>query len=560
MSYPSIYSLPHQKAVINHLVASCPKQRGLVVAHQMGGGKTLTALMMLRNYPKSKHIIVCPSFLKYVYNRESLTIFGKPLSQNTVILDYEEFKTKALADEEFFKNAILIMDEAHYLAPIFEKLDMETFEKLYVVLLAQPKKCLLLTGTPVYNSSNDLRLIVNIAAGREVLPFREADFMRDFTVPRKVRAAFWGHFMPRLNKAVVYGIPVAALGAGVYSEVQRYRKKEEISSDTMLSGVKKVATLGGVLLAFNIMYNRSRTAMYFRKYDYEKIKQRIGPYVSSFKLKPGSLGIPETKKKDIHVLYDDYQARMMTRMWFNALTDRDVLELGIVKKHAAEASIIGSQSKQITMERFKDVGRMISNTSDRGSFPPKFEKCFANIVSETRTPQFTVVYSDFEAGHANFMKFLQFKKQTQPFTFTNITSQHTSDEKSRILNDFREGIINVLVLGVGMYEGISILRASQFHILDPPKNYKDVSQLYGRVVRIHSHEGLPRERQVVTYFNYVGIFDTEMVELSPLEALTLKLGSDRNIRTMWSQKEELYQESLSYKFTTIGLYKPSIMD
>jgi len=196
MSYPSIYSLPHQKAVINQLVASCPKQRGLLVAHQMGGGKTLTALMMFRNYPKSKHIIVCPSFLKDLYDRESVIVFGKPLLENTVILDYEEFKIKALTDEEFFKDAILAMDEAHYLVPIFETLDMETFEKLYFVLLTQPKKCLLLTGTPVYNSSNDLRLLVNIAAGKEILPFRETDFMREFTVPRKSRAAFWGQFMP----------------------------------------------------------------------------------------------------------------------------------------------------------------------------------------------------------------------------------------------------------------------------------------------------------------------------------------------------------------------------
>jgi len=573
MSYPSIYSLPHQKAVINQLVASCPKQRGLLVAHQMGGGKTLTALMMFRNYPKSKHIIVCPSFLKDLYDRESVIVFGKPLLENTVILDYEEFKIKALTDEEFFKDAILAMDEAHYLVPIFETLDMETFEKLYFVLLTQPKKCLLLTGTPVYNSSNDLRLLVNIAAGKEILPFRETDFMREFTVPRKSRAAFWGQFMPTLNTIVNYGkwVPYANYGRHVIrtkiddfrgaDDAKKLKNQERVANAEYT--YKVVGTQLMVLNMFLIMANSFASnmgPMFFRKYDYDKIKQRIGPYVSSFKLKPGTLGIPETKQVDIHVLYTAYQTRMLTRMWYNELTTQDILDLGILKKDATQAAFIGgSKIKEMNVDKYKDVGRMISNTSEIGTYPRKFEKCFANIVSDAQTPQFTVVYSEFEAAHARFMEFLQFKKDSGTrFTFTNITAKHTPDEKSRILNDFREGNINVLVVGVGMYEGISILRASQFHILDPPKNYKDVSQLYGRVVRLHSHEGLPRERQLVTYFNYVGILDTNSVDLPLLERLALKPEEALNKSTMFAEKFKLYKESLSYKYTTIGLYNAPI--
>ena len=42
----------------------------------------------------------------------------------------------------------------------------------------------------------------------------------------------------------------------------------------------------------------------------------------------------------------------------------------------------------------------------------------------------------------------------------------------------------------GMYEGISILGCVQMHILDPPMDFKNLAQVMGRVVRLHSHDTL----------------------------------------------------------------------
>jgi hypothetical protein len=227
-------------------------------------------------------------------------------------------------------------------------------------------------------------------------------------------------------------------------------------------------------------------------------------------------------------------------MWYNELTDDDVRELGILRKNAKQASFTGTYSKQVTQEKYLDVGRMVSNVSEVGTYPPKFEKCFENIASDALGLKFAVVYTDFEASHGKFMAFLQWKNDTgASFTFSNITTQHTPDEKSKILDGFKDGKINILVLGVGMYEGVSILRASQMHILDPLQNYKDVTQLYGRVVRIHSHEGLPKERQVVTYYNYVGIWNTDMVDLSAVEKIKLQPGSILNKGAQYSEMVKL---------------------
>ena len=111
--------------------------------------------------------------------------------------------------------------------------------------------------------------------------------------------------------------------------------------------------------------------MFFRQYDYQKIRERIGPYVSSFKLKAGTLGIPVSKEKTESFLYDAYQTRLWVRLVYNELSDQDVRDLGIVRKDAREVSMTGSYAKQVDNRKYLKWGRMVSNASPVGRFPPK---------------------------------------------------------------------------------------------------------------------------------------------------------------------------------------------
>lgn len=198
----------------------------------------------------------------------------------------------------------------------------------------------------------------------------------------------------------------------------------------------------------------------------------------------------------------------------------------------------------------------MSNASPVGRFPPKFERCFDNMAAADRA--FIAAYSDFQAGHDKFMDFLESKRlQGVDFTFANLTNDMPGEEKLKTLDDFAQGRLNVLVLGVGMYEGVSILRASQFHILDPMVNFKDLVQLMGRVVRLHSHEGLPKERQVVTFYHYIASFDAMSIdETSVAETISSLPQDSMNSAARWQEKLKLYKESKTYRFTTVGLYLP----
>jgi hypothetical protein len=124
-----IESLPHQRAIIDHLVASCPRQHGLLVAHQMGTGKTLTALMFLNNFPKSRHVILCPVFLKDLYDRESLRLLGKPLGKSEIIA-YSELEGQLRSNPDLLENAVVVMDEAHYLLELFHGMEFQTLYTL----------------------------------------------------------------------------------------------------------------------------------------------------------------------------------------------------------------------------------------------------------------------------------------------------------------------------------------------------------------------------------------------------------------------------------------------
>lgn len=549
-------ALRHQKEVINRMVAVCRDQWGMIVAHEMGGGKTLTALMLLRNYPRSQHVIVCPDFLKNLYDEESIKYFGTPLKPGTLVFDYAEFEKFVLRDGDRLKDAILIFDEAHYLSPLIFYLSPRDKNTMFDTLTRYPRKCILMTGTPMYDSVDDLRLLVNIAAGKEVLPFRQTDFLEQFTVPRPFRVGFFTYFLPGVQQFS----EKTMIGSVAGSFIPALNKSNKLGNATAISGglwyVSTIMTLVSKIYRFD-------NPMFLRKYNIDKLTKALSPYMSLYKMKHGSLGIPQTSTKEVFLTYTMAQTNLWTRMMYNKLTDEDLYMLGLRNTDTGKLSLVDAYNSEFDIEQYKEWGRMISNTAPKGSSPSKFEACFANMLANSpfpNRPDFAVVYSDFEKGFQGFVEFLAHKsKGGSRFTYGTLLKEHGQEERQRTLRDFASGDLNVLVLGPGIYEGISIFRASSFHILDMPMHYKDMTQLRGRVVRIHSHEGLPPSRQKVTYYHYVAVLDLADVDSASFGE-KVKVFLEKQVKDVlrWKEMWNLYIKTKSYKFTGFLDYKPTI--
>ena len=644
--------LPHQKTIINHLVASCPGQHGLLVAHQMGGGKTFTALMFMQNYRRSRHVIICPSFLKDLYGRESLKLLGKPLRDTTVVLDYDELhKCLRVGSIEFLRNAVLIMDEAHYLLEMFTNLPATTFQQYYEVLMSLPKKSLIMTGTPVYNAVTDLRILINIAAGKEVVPFREIEYINAFTSPNRFTTASFGYFVTALTSKWTKGIVAAVTAYSVYTlnkfttvdvlnmitlkAVNKVLERvpgesglandpeffeglvkgiatsltyEKISEWSIPAGMntlnqfstslwnfvishpstnkyvkfitnEKTKTLFLILLGFNFLMNvykmlsmlkmlHSRLSsqndpMFYRVMDYEKMKRALGPYLSFYKLRAGTNGIPTTKENEINLMYDSHQTKLWTRMLYNFLTDQDMVDLGITKKTLdySDGVLPASPVKQVNPQMYENFGRMISNTAPNGKFPPKYEKCFELMCKpwKDKRPHSAVVYSDFEKGTASFLKFLEYKRTGLSFRYEVLTPFMSPSQRSVLLDEFGEQKIDVMVLYAGMYEGISFLKAAQLHILDPPQSYKSLAQLMGRVVRIHSHTGLPLEEQTVEYFHYIANFSPGFIQfITQAVGTTVRMAGNK-VGQM-TEVLRIWKDSQTFRQKLPSSYNPTILE
>lgn len=720
-----VTALPHQKQVIDDLLAIHPTQRGLVLAHQMGGGKTLTALMLMNNFADSPHIILCPAFLAHIYEMESRTRLRKSLPKNTRIITYEQFPSMFVPYKEpiFLNDCILIADEAHYLIPMLSALEKTEQENLVLALMNRPLKTLMMTGTPIYNSIFDLRYLVNIAAGKEILPFRDADFNRAFMKPRWLNVFFSGFVVSALTSGwtrLVYVASMLYLTSQNWKKFEEYlklpreqkylnfldpmstspkfnflqkilknlqhRKVTEDHANIYLKNFLDVSTRSHVTdeehETHNLVYsffesankemqdgetdpykflfnalkiedfkgetpteaskketgfteslksatealkqkgfdmnspdsltkvvdttfdpvspvfakmpmwmqylsddnNRemiwiylsimaagilvilltclrwlrdrlSNSEMAYASIDYRKLKDALSPFYSSFELPHGSFGIPKRIEKVVFLSYDAYQTRIWTRMTYNLLSDQDLLDLGIVRNDLVLEESLGSTlPKQFTKDSYESVGRMISNASPEDAFPEKFHLCFDRIAAQAGTR--AVVYSDFLRGQTRFLEFLAVKQLRHTWLRFDVVPKDSSPEIIQSTVDrFNNNLLDIVVLGAGMYEGISFKATNQMHILDVPLTFKSYDQLMGRVVRLYSHQNLPKEQQKVTFYTYVTSLNPSMFQV-----MTSGLKRLSNYFSYVDEFWKIYKSVQGWKKTLPGSFNPSVLE
>lgn len=166
--------LEHQQRVVDRL--SQPDQPGLIVMHSLGSGKSKTSLEAYKKLKLPTEVIL-PASLKGNYEKEIHKWVGKkPKDLN--IVSQQNVARNGLPEHEL-DGKLMIIDEAHRLR------NEDT--SLYKNLKEQkPAKRLLLTGSPIYNKPSDISKLINLAAGKDILPEREAEFSQEYIGQRVV--------------------------------------------------------------------------------------------------------------------------------------------------------------------------------------------------------------------------------------------------------------------------------------------------------------------------------------------------------------------------------------
>lgn len=137
-------------------------ERGLVVDHGLGSGKTLTAINAAEEYGGA--VVITPASLQDNFKKELVKAQAKGKYD---VYSYETFRS----NPPDLKGRMLIVDEAHRLRNSATQTSQVITESS-----KDAHKVLLLTGTPIQDKPHEIAPLVNMAAGENILPVSESGF------------------------------------------------------------------------------------------------------------------------------------------------------------------------------------------------------------------------------------------------------------------------------------------------------------------------------------------------------------------------------------------------
>jgi hypothetical protein len=169
---------PHQQRVLDKLRAS----NGLLVAHGVGSGKTLTSIAAGEDADLPLDVVT-PASLQANFQKEMDKHLSEPLAHDVRIRSYE--KAVRGGEDAIDKSRFAIFDEAH------RGRNPGTGVSKLLRQAREAEKRLLLTGTAVYNQPQDIAPLLNTAIGDKVLPEDGYEFKNRFVGEKVVQPSTW---------------------------------------------------------------------------------------------------------------------------------------------------------------------------------------------------------------------------------------------------------------------------------------------------------------------------------------------------------------------------------
>lgn len=546
----SLIPLDYQLNPIEYLVAKCNKQHGLILNHLLGTGKTFTGVLLFKNYPDKKKIVILPNGVQNIWLREAkiLDINDIEFITFTELIKYDYNNNKNEITKKL-KNAVVIVDECHNLYKIINKLKQldnpkkksDTYRKSdfnenqylinFIEMFNNTLKILLISGTLITDSIYDIRWLVNIAAGKDILPYNDLQFYNKFVYKKKIDIAIFEWFLPVIrnvltNKIVLPNqklffqnirdkasylnvLHIFTSNIFVNSISYYYRKVYANLTPTNLSLkqliVYNLTNYDNLLLALflsilrkgiKIMFNFIKT-YYSNEFNFSSLnilalkEHNVDKYFSYYKYTKDNELYPKINLKNIKVNYTFEQLKLwikLINLEFTPLTSNELFSLDL---HPSVRDAELYAKNNIDKNLYQNKGRIIGNLYKE---PLKFKGIIDMYLS---TKQSTVVYSEFlDSGIKLFIKYLKYKNIKYKF----YTPDLSSDIRSKILTDFKHKKFKMLLLHPDSFEGIDIKGARHFHILEPIANYYKKEQLFARVSRLNSHTHLPKNKQNVNIY------------------------------------------------------------
>ncbi|MBC62063.1 MAG: hypothetical protein CMP11_06360 [Zetaproteobacteria bacterium] len=531
---------PNQKYPVDYLY-NRPDQKGLLIYHDLGSGKTVLSLGFAEKYLESQIFIIMPRFLKSNWKIQ-MEKFNLKNRSRFHFLSFEEAKEKLVKKD--LSNDIVILDEVHKFVDLMiyqQTGDKKKYGDLYFNL-QKAKKILALTGTPIFSQSFEISYIANLVMGKNIFPFSPEEFRQKYMKINTATSLYRGYFSE--SKLMVMSLPVFMfLNFFPFGFI-----------GGAASVIPMVASVAGTMGIFAINDLFPAKKVKFRRFNVDKFKFFANNYISFYEVPLEDAGDYPSKKiieKPVHYtnpqteFFLDFvdeslniqQLRLLLADQSIGVFSNDYFELNSFYlqedflNDVRSGSEIGNLPIYVKENHRKgiDVGHPYSpldkgnNHTDHNLVEPeKFEQILK--VIKNKVGQVAIYSNYYTNGILQFAKYLERKNMGDDFVV--LDPDMTIDKQIEVINLYNTRTKRIILIHPEITEGVSLASTEQFHVLEPVSNLALLQQVIGRAVRYQSHKSLPKERQhvdVYLWHSYVDYCDFGgWICLLPSEAAFIK--------------------------------------
>ena len=476
--YPPKYKLQLPQQFTSEFINIGTPYKGLLLFHQIGAGKTCAAISIAENFKKSKNILIITpaSLMGNFYNelrsectndeylkpidRKSLNEYkpsskkykeiikkiNKKIDKYYTILSYNKFVDKLQKNKIKLQNTLLVIDEVQNIVS-----EHGTFyREIYEAISKAPDdiRIILLSGTPIFDKPLEIGLTLNLLK----LP-------EEFPVGNKFNDKFF-------------------------------------SCKKLKSG--------------DIKYTPK---------NLKKFKNMTKGYISYYRGAP-PVAFPEKKLNIVKCTMSDYQYKSYKTVATNEGPFRtgDILKLPnnffIGSRIISNIAFPKKGINQDGYNLLEDDKLLMTNLK---KYSTKFYKILKKI-KQSNGPVF--IYSNFKeyGGLKSFVKVLEYHNFKNYRNFGEGEKRYalwTGDERHEVKEEIKDTYnqfdnadgskLQILLGSPSIKEGVSLLRVSEVHILEPYWNLSRLEQVIGRAVRFCSHKDLLKKDQYVDIYIYIAV-------------------------------------------------------
>jgi superfamily II DNA or RNA helicase len=488
--FPKEYKLQMPQQFVSHFInPKTPYKSGLII-HNIGSGKTCTAVRVGEEWKYYKKIIVLtPASLKGNFRNELRSL----CAQNSYLTPTERKK----------------LSELHPTSPeykeIIEKSD-ERIDKYYDILS--------------YHKFTELAQNNKINLKNSVLIIDEIQNMVS------EGGTFYEVLLEQINKAP------KDLRIILLSATPMFDRPSEIALTYNLLRPDKPMPISNEFNKLFINIKKGKNENYkLEMKNHELFKKYLKGYISYFRGAP-SYVFPTMKLKFVKCEMSDFQYNA-----YKKVLRSNEQQIGRISKKTVEALAVGDlpnnffigtrvisniafPNNKINEEGFESL-KGVAVTRDLWKYSCKFDLIIKKIMKNSGK---MFVYSGFKeyGGIKSFVKVLEI------FGFKNYMEQGEGKKRFAIFsgdenikkkeeiksvfnnkNNLDGSKLKLLILSPAAKEGLSLFGIKQAHILEPYWNWSRMLQIIGRGSRYCSHKDLDKENRKIKVYIYHAVHPDE---------------------------------------------------